>query len=468
MPLWKSNIVNLQKCHWDSENIGSDCYLYSPGPSLADVTFPVNLPGTFSFVINTAYPKIRPNIWIGMDKVECYDYRLLYEAFPKVFRSAFSKKEYEGKPLNEYPSVYFVDVEVPQNGIIDIFESKKPNTYFAWFHHTLGVALHVMIWMGAKKIHFVGCDLGGKKDYYDDRVLDDTTHAYNRRLYLQQEVFLREFNSIAQKFGVECISCTDQSPINKFMPYVELSRALAISQSKIKNTHSVKHVLEIEQEEIKKATDRINWIENVHKKEGVLVMCDEKQQWLLDWWYTNFRLYNPGAQVQFVDIGMTETGIKFCKVRGIYTKMSDIPLKDWFKKPFAMKLTQFTRTLYMDLDCRVRGGLGDLFDEYKGFAISHDQMNNFSTVSNPVNSGVIIYDRKEKIIDRWCDNVIKMSEILRGDQDVLDHTDKIITELPHSVHHLRIMGDNDKALIYHYTGETGKEMIKNELANVTK
>jgi hypothetical protein len=163
---------------------------------------------------------------------------------------------------------------------------------------------------------------------------------------------------------------------------------------------------------------------------------------------------------------MTETGIKFCKDRGIYTKMPDVPLKDWFKKPFAMKMTQFIRTIYMDLDCRVRGDLGDLFEEYKGFAISRDQMNNFSTVNNPVNSGVIIYDHKESIIDRWCDNVIKMSEILRGDQDVLDHTEKTITELPHSVHWLRIQGDNDKALIYHYTGEAGKEMIKNELANV--
>ena len=151
MPLWTLN-SKLQKVPWIKDNIGADCYLYCPGPSLADVSFPVNLPGTFSFVINTAYPKIRPDIWIGMDKPECFDYHLIHEAFPKIFHSTFSKRTFDERPLTEFPSIYFADLEVPKNGILDMFENKSPNTYFAWFHHTLGTALHLMIWMVMVKL----------------------------------------------------------------------------------------------------------------------------------------------------------------------------------------------------------------------------------------------------------------------------------------------------------------------------
>jgi len=165
MALWYYN-PDPSKITFRREYLKTDAYLYLPGPSLAMVDFDVRIEGTTAFAINTAYPKVKPNIWLGMDKPECYDARLLWESFPKIFRGSYWKLDYRDMHLRDYPQVYFADIEKPEKGIRDMFLLNKDEIYFAWFNHSLGAILHVMLWMGAKKIHFVGCDLGGNRDYW--------------------------------------------------------------------------------------------------------------------------------------------------------------------------------------------------------------------------------------------------------------------------------------------------------------
>lgn len=464
MSLWFAN-PKQNKITFMREDMGTDAYLYLPGPSLSQVDFDVRVEGTTAFAVNTAYPRIKPHYWIGMDKPGCYDSRLLYESFPKIIRGTYFKHSYRDRLLRDYPFTYFADIQKPVKGIEDIFTVKKDDLFFAWFNHTLGVALNFIVWMGAKKIHFVGCNLGGTKDYHDDRVLTDVQRKHNRLLYNQQKTFLKEFTALGKKYGVMCISCTDDSPINEFMPYIPLHMAIEMSRSVVGDIVPVKHALDAEQDGNRELAKKITWTQPIRDR-GVMIMCDKDQEWLLPWWFENYHRYNH-IPVQIVDIGMSDEGIKFCKARGSYTRMPELDLKNWWKKPFALKLTQFKRTLYMDLDCEVRGSVFDMFENYHGFAMTKDVFNKYSTTKNTYNSGVILYDWNDSIIDRWIEQVFTLCLKVHGDQDCLDQVEKTVTELPSSCHALRLNGPNEKAVIYHWTGPTGKDFIKKMINSPT-
>lgn len=455
--IWYFDNDKPVRANFGRADAGSDAYLYLPGPSLADVDFDVRISGTTAFAMNTAYPKVKPDYWLGMDLPGCYDSALLYEAFPKFWRGTYARKTYKGTDLKNLPQSYFVSIAKPEGGIADMFKKGIPKV---WFNHSLGVMLHLIVEMGFKKIHFVGCNLGGKKDYYDDRVLPEDQHQSNRRLYEQQNVFLREFTALGQTFGVECISCTEDSPINDYMAYIPLQQAIALSTSQV-NGSVPRHANDVSCDELREQAGEIKWGDNIREK-GVLLFTDKNTEWMLDWWFYNYHKFNT-YPVQVVDIGMTQQGIDFCKARATYTKMPEIGITGWFLKPFALKMTTFKKTIFMDVDVEVRGSLYDLF-EYNGFSVSYDKVNNFSTVPNPVNTGVIIYDSPNELIDRWCEKTITDFRKFRSDQDVLDSIDKKFTPLPHDIHWLRIMGQNDRALLYHFTGPIGKKIIRDKMA----
>ena len=64
---------------------------------------------------------------------------------------------------------------------------------------------------GRKKIFLLGCDLGGEKDYYDERVLTDKQRTYNQALYKEQTKYLKWFHKVGKKYGIDLISCTKGS-----------------------------------------------------------------------------------------------------------------------------------------------------------------------------------------------------------------------------------------------------------------
>ena len=454
--IWYFDDDKPLKAYFGRVDAGNDAYLYLPGPSLADVDFDVRIPGTTAFAMNTAYPKVKPHYWLGMDMPGCYDAALLYESFPKFWRGTYSRKTYKGVNLKNLPQSYFVTIAKPEGGMSDMFKKGIPK---AWFNHSLGVMLHLILEMGFKKIHFVGCNLGGERDYYDDRVLPEDQHSSNRLLYRQQNVFLREFNDLCKTFGVECISCTDDSPINDYMPYIPLKQAISISTGKVKKS-TPRHANDVTSDEISEQSSVIKWGDNIREK-GVLIFTDKNTEWMLDWWFYNYQKYN-NYPVQVVDIGMTQQGIDFCKARATYTKMPDIGLTGWFLKPFALKMTTFKKTVYIDLDVEIRGSLCDLFD-YGRFAIATDKVNNFSTVAKPINTGVIVYKDQNELIDSWCEKTINGFRKFRSDQDILDNIEKSYEVIPHETHWLRIMGENDRALLYHFTGPIGKKIIKDKI-----
>ncbi len=112
---------------------------------------------------------------------------------------------------------------------------------------------------------------------------------------------------------------------------------------------------------------------------GIIVGCDANQEWLLPWWWSHYSKCNT-YPVVFIDFGMTSEGIVYCQQRGTCIPLGAIPLSAkpirslkkrtlweqqyspalwrqrmiWFKKPFALLISPFPFSLWLDLDCRFR------------------------------------------------------------------------------------------------------------------
>jgi hypothetical protein len=240
--------TKLAKC-----NIGIDVYLCCPGPSLAAVKDEdLKVPNVMTVAMNTAYPHIRPDLWIGMDEPECYDKTLWWQSFMKVCRGGYQNRECDGRQIAQFSNVYFIDCSEPKNRV-ELFERRAHDIHFVWHKNTMAICLHLLVWMGAKKIHLLGCDMGGERDYYDERILSEEQRKYNRRLYGHLKDYLRWFSEEGAAHGVDLISCTPDSPINEYLVYYDLKDALALSVSSVPNPGKVKHVLDVRKDKEKKA-----------------------------------------------------------------------------------------------------------------------------------------------------------------------------------------------------------------------
>lgn len=132
----------------------------------------------------------------------------------------------------------------------------------------------------------------------------------------------------------------------------------------------------------------LKWSEGGINCDGIVVGSDITLEWLLPWWWENYRKYND-FPVIFVDFGMSRDMKKWCKERGAVIRIPPIELfvaekkeidpslklewekkygcsvwedrKAWFKKPLACLQSPYHRSIWVDLDCEVRGSLRELF-----------------------------------------------------------------------------------------------------------
>jgi len=233
MGAWKWNGKGWDTASIRRDNLGLDAYLYCPGPSLANVdNSTIHVPGAMAFAINTAYPHIRPDVWMGLDYPECYDRSLWDEPFLKLCRGGRQEMTSAGMPVKLSVNTMFLDTKKPTGD--DPYQAllAKSDT-FTWHKNTLIWALHIMVYMGAKKIHLVGCDMGGNADYHDGRELTPAQRRCNRRLYGLHTKAIKELSPRLKQIGVDLVSCTPDSPLNEFLPFIDLDKALMRTESRV-------------------------------------------------------------------------------------------------------------------------------------------------------------------------------------------------------------------------------------------
>jgi len=166
----------------------------------------------------------------------CFDPALWHESFIKVAR----KFKGDTERMRHCPNVFFADLSDHPDPV-EMFMRRDNESTFVWPKNTLLFALHFLVWSGHKEIHFIGCDMGGEKDYWDDRKLTLEQRTSNRRLMSQQVAALQRLTPVAARNGVRFVSSTKESPLNAFMPYEPLEDAVARLNAKVQR-RPVMHV----------------------------------------------------------------------------------------------------------------------------------------------------------------------------------------------------------------------------------
>lgn len=235
---------------------------------------------------------------------------------------------------------------------------------------------------------------------------------------------------------------------------------------------------------------------------GILVGCDEAQEWLLPWWWKNYSSFNQ-FPVSFVDLGLSEEGRKWCEDRGellychaekrpaskeeinpkVASRWEEIYGEDlwksrqsWFQKPLCMLQSPYERTIWLDLDCEVLGSLHDLFSycECKaGLGMAQEphssqlqEMAKGLLLPNEVlfNSGVIVFSKGSSLVKKWANEAQKKSAEFWGDGHLLSrliHIEKYDIQVLPDVYNWRMsQGIHLSASIVHWVGSWGKEYIK--------
>ena len=225
---------------------------------------------------------------------------------------------------------------------------------------------------------------------------------------------------------------------------------------------------------------------------GVLVGCDRSQEWLLSWWWDNYRQKNT-LPVAFADFGMSGAGRTWCEERGcllpilidgykvaVKEEIDPFLLKEWehsispfwdsrevwFKKPFALLHAPFLQTLWMDLDCEVLDNVESAYEYIDpickmGLARVRDPENEEAV---PYNSGVIVFEKDSPILEKWAETSFSQNHKFLGDQDVLSHIifkeGYTVGEVPQIYNWLMFRGVHVGAKILHWAAVWGKEYIK--------
>jgi hypothetical protein len=225
---------------------------------------------------------------------------------------------------------------------------------------------------------------------------------------------------------------------------------------------------------------------------GVMIGSDLTQEWLLPWWWGHYQRHN-NHPVTFVDLGMTPSARAWCQERAAVVRLflSDVFVKEkseidqtlishwearssrelwesrapWFKKPFACLASSYQQTLWIDLDCEIRGPLTPLFahcDHPSGLSLF---------LENPeeqiFNAGVICFQWGLALFETWAKQAWLVNHLHRGDQELLSH---LITKQRLSIGHLpphynwsRCREEASDPLIYHWHGAIGKSIIRTQL-----
>ncbi|HUU59220.1 MAG TPA: hypothetical protein VMZ50_06735 [Phycisphaerae bacterium] len=466
MGLWRWNGCVFERASFAAAELGLDVLLCCPGPSLADVQdASLHVPGAMVLAVNTAYPRVRPDVWIGLDCPECYDPALWSTPVTKVAGSRYAEVDFAGRTLKQCPRVYFA-TGAPGRPY-EMFQRRGSDAELLWNGNTFFMALHLAVWMGAKRICLLGCDFGGSNDYHDGRQLSEAYRRRNRRLYGSLVDELPMLRMVGSRSGVELVSCTPGSPANEYLPYLPVADALERARDNV--------AAGVAFEPLDAADAELcHWTAGYRDCDGVVTGCDAEQEWMLPWWWENLRRGND-YPVAFADFGMSDAAREWCRQKGTVIDCRDVRgrfARAWFCKPFAVLRAPFRRVAWIDLDCEVRGAIDPLLDPAnRGAAVARDPYCPSYDRRIAYGDGAVGFAHGDSVAGDWARAVLLHHREIRGSQAALNivlhewRRPGTAVPLPREYHWLRLDGENPDAVIVHWTGAEGKEHIRKLMEN---
>lgn len=239
------------------------------------------------------------------------------------------------------------------------------------------------------------------------------------------------------------------------------------------------------------------------KEIGVLTGSDQSQEWLLHWFYSNFRKHNPNCPIAFADFGMSPAAQNWCQERGVLIKAPELhhdpgeqpgfvfQQDRWeesnvntspssnrnyvcFRKPLAIGQSPFARTLWLDLDCQVLGDLTPLLHTPLSFSKLGAVPSTFLCIKNlskdktfyfnKFTSGTILTEKDSPLLEQWIQSMDGKAAFETDEGPLSFLGEKIpmeITAIPHEYNWpVLVRGKNDQAIIYHWLGKPAKQLLK--------
>ena len=204
--------------------VGMPVIIACNGPSLREM--PVEKfcgPGRLVLGVNGVYPRLRPDIWLGMDKPAGFPRALFREPFPKLLRgNHHAEPLHDGCMARDGRRTCFVDVDPKAD-----FYGTAEKSVMRWMNNSFSIALQVAMWMGSREIYFAGVDLHHTAgDYADGPPLTDAARSINAQLHTELLTFLRSVATRAPRIGLTLTSCSPRSLLNDFLPFEPIASAL--------------------------------------------------------------------------------------------------------------------------------------------------------------------------------------------------------------------------------------------------
>lgn len=251
MALWYETGNGPVKTSFARKDNNCAAFLCGGGPSLNKIDPPLlNGHNRIVFALNNTYPRIRPDVWVGVDDPSCYRRDIFWQPFVKIMRGGYQGRHCEGRRIDHLHNTYYADVSRADDPE-DIFKLRAHDVRFVWAQNVFTTALHITIWMGCKKIYLFGCDFNAfKGDYYDsDIALSDKNKIWNEQLYNQLYEYMKWFVNVAPNYGVEVYSCSPDSKINDFINYVNYKDVITEIEAGLPEQGELVHAVDAENRE---------------------------------------------------------------------------------------------------------------------------------------------------------------------------------------------------------------------------
>ena len=202
--------------------------------------------------------------------------------------------------------------------------------------------------------------------------------------------------------------------------------------------------------------------------------CDENHEWMLEWFFKNYKKHMKDVPLVFANFGLTPDGLK--KVReNVHAVMNLKPFDEegWFKKPMSMIKCPSKKTIWIDLDCEIRDDISNLFNMLKPNMLNMVEDKPWTMRGQELwhNSGVVGFIDKPTILYDWAKAI--RDNPVQGDQEVLHlllnpiTKIKYINDIPNEYNVLRLQVETDgyagAIKVMHWTGQKGKNKIRSML-----
>jgi hypothetical protein len=210
--------------------------------------------------------------------------------------------------------------------------------------------------------------------------------------------------------------------------------------------------------------------------DGFITGCDANSEWMLPWFFSNYQQHND-TPIAFMDFGVSSMGMSVVKeFASKIIPMSHLTETGWFKKPKAMMMSPFQRTVWLDTDCEVLDDISGIFKLIKPNMLNMVEDKPWTMRRKEIwhNSGVVGFIGLPPILNSWAQHVELRPQV--GDQEVLHSILNPITkiqfinDLPNEYNVMRLQmeldGYNGPAKIKHWTGAKGKDVIRSLSTNV--